>query len=40
MVGLLLLFFVFQNQFTLLLQSATDRVAQVISVVVGGNPLT
>lgn len=39
MVILLLLFFVFQGQFTTLLQNATSDVATVISNVVGGTPI-
>jgi Zn-dependent protease len=39
MVILLVLFFVFQSQFTTLLQSATSDVASVISSIVGGTPI-
>jgi Zn-dependent protease len=39
MVILLLLFFVFQGQFTTLLQSSTSDVATVISSIVGGTPI-
>jgi hypothetical protein len=38
MVILLVLFFVFQGQFTTLLQSATTDVSTVISDIVGGQP--
>ena len=39
MVILLVLFFVFQGQFTTLLQNATSDVATVISDIVGGTPI-
>jgi Zn-dependent protease len=39
MIVLLVLFFVFQGQFTTLLQSATSDVANLISNIVGGTPI-
>jgi Zn-dependent protease len=39
MYALLAIFLLFQNQFSLLLQDATDHVAKGISLIVGGQPL-
>ena len=39
MVAILLLFFFFQRQFTLLLSGAIDQVASAISLLVGGTPV-